>query len=573
VISPEDIPGKRPISAMTSADVKDVEVKDVTERSAVYVPERPRSERFVVGAVFLLSVAYLCLFRRYTAMEPDEGIVLQGAERILQGQVLYRDFFSFLTPGSFYLQALLFKLFGNSFLVARTTLAIFGGLFSSIGYLLVRRVCSRRIALLSVALVLLTTLPYRFLVLHNWDSSLFACLTVYSAIRVLESRTSIWAFALGSSAALTMLFEQSKGVGLGLGLGLGFAVLYLGDRRRFGISRAATGYIAVGLAWPFLITFGYFFSQHSLHPMLTDWLWPLQHYSTANHVRYGYQNWSESTRHTLLGTGTWSLRLFNAFVLSPSFLVPVLPLVAVALFFYWTYELLWKRVSQAKLAYYVVITGALSGILLSIVVVRADIIHLMYLQPLYGILLAWIFDGRDIPGRLFKAAHPVLTTILVLAFLAFAVPLLLRALNTPYYTETRRGAIATPAQDTVVEYVQSQVAPGSTMLVYPYLPLYSYFTATFNPAGYDFFQPGMNTAEQSRTILEELRSARVPGVLFEISFAQKIPSSWPGTPLGAIVRDPVADYIVHNYRTCRILQSPEKWKFLFMVRKETACPL
>jgi 4-amino-4-deoxy-L-arabinose transferase-like glycosyltransferase len=553
---------------MTCADVK-----DVTEPSAVYVPEQSGPEQFVVAAVFLLSVAYLCLFRRYTAMEPDEGIVLQGAERILQGQVLYRDFFSFLTPGSFYLQALLFKLFGSSFLVARTALAIFGGLFSSLGYLLARRVCSRGIALLSVALVLLTTLPYRFLALHNWDSTLFACLTVYSAIRGLESRRRIWAFALGSSASLTLLFEQSKGVGLGLGLGLGFAVLYLGDRRRFGLSRAATGYIAAGLAWPFLITFGYFFSQHSLQPMLADWLWPLQHYSTANGVRYGYQNWSESTRHTLLGTGSWSLRLFNAFVISPSFLVPVLPVVAVALFFYRTHELLWKRVSQANLAYYVVITGALSGLLLSIVVVRADIIHFMYLQPLYGILLAWIFDGRDIPGRLFKAAHPVLTTILVLAFLAFAVPLLLRALNTPYHAETRRGTIATPAQDTVVEYVQSQVAPGSTLLVYPYLPLYSYFTATFNPAGYDFFQPGMNTAEQGRTILEELRSARVPWVLFEISFAQKIPSSWPGTPLGAIVRDPVADYIVHNYRTCRILQSPEKWKFLFMVRKEIACPL
>jgi len=68
----------------------------------------------VALAVFIFSFAYLCLFRRYTAMEPDEGIILEGAQRILRGQVLYRDFFSFYTPGSYYFLAGLFKLFGNS---------------------------------------------------------------------------------------------------------------------------------------------------------------------------------------------------------------------------------------------------------------------------------------------------------------------------------------------------------------------------------------------------------------------------------------------------------------------------
>ena len=60
-------------------------------------------------------------------MEPDEGIVLEGAQRILRGEVLYRDFFSYFTPGSYYFLALLFKVFGSSFLVARTALVFFGG--------------------------------------------------------------------------------------------------------------------------------------------------------------------------------------------------------------------------------------------------------------------------------------------------------------------------------------------------------------------------------------------------------------------------------------------------------------
>jgi len=99
-------------------------------------PERSPAERLILLALFLLSFLYLCLFRRFTAMEPDEGILLQGAQRLLAGQVLYRDFFSFYTPGSYYALALLFKIFGSSLLVARTVLALTGAILSLITHLL-----------------------------------------------------------------------------------------------------------------------------------------------------------------------------------------------------------------------------------------------------------------------------------------------------------------------------------------------------------------------------------------------------------------------------------------------------
>jgi hypothetical protein len=56
--------------------------------NALYFPEQSRSERSIALALFALSFLYLCLFRRFTAMEPDEGILLQGAQRIHAGQVL-----------------------------------------------------------------------------------------------------------------------------------------------------------------------------------------------------------------------------------------------------------------------------------------------------------------------------------------------------------------------------------------------------------------------------------------------------------------------------------------------------
>ena len=434
-------------------------------------------------------------------------------------------------------------------------------------YLLARRVCSRGVALVAVALLTGVTLPYRFLALHNWDSTLFACLSVYCAVRTVESPRAWWDFALATFTSLTVLFEQSKGVGLIFGFCLGFGALRIMRAGRVGLAPIATGF-----AWPFVVTFAYFYRQHALGPLLADLKWPLQHYSAANQVPYGFAGWSEEARHLLFETGPWLLRSFKTIVISPYFLIPVLPLVSIALFVYWGYQAWKKRVPETKASYYLIVTGALSGLLLSIVVVRADIIHFMYLLPLYWIVVAWILDGRDIPGRLFKAVHPVLNAYLVFAFLVFSMPLLLRAINTPFKANTRRGTVTLPASDTVLEYLQAHVAPDSKILVYPYLPLYYYFTATFSPTKLDFFQPGMNTVEQRETILKELASGGVPAVLFEPSFPQKIPSSWPGTPLGAIVNDPVADYILSQYRACRTLHSPE-WTFLFMVRKQEACPI
>ena len=192
------------------------------ELLGIFIPEGSRTERAVALTVFVTACAYLSVFRRYTAMEPDEGIVLQGAQRILGGEVLYRDFFSFFTPGSYYFLALIFKIFGSSIIVARTALVIFGAAFSAITYVLCRRVCSRGSALFVAATITLSTLPYRFLVLHNWDSTLWACLSVYCAVRLIETRSRAWAFAGGSFVALTFLFEQSKGAGLLLGLCAGF---------------------------------------------------------------------------------------------------------------------------------------------------------------------------------------------------------------------------------------------------------------------------------------------------------------------------------------------------------------
>jgi hypothetical protein len=197
----------------------------------------------------------------------------------------------------------------------------------------------------------------------------------------------------------------------------------------------------------------------------------------------------------------------------------------------------------------------------------------MYLQPLNCLVLAWLLDGRDLPGRLVRSAGHLLTAYVVIALALFGLAPLIGARAAHNQVATRRGVVTTGEKDTVVDYVQARIPAGETILVYPYLPLYYYLTGTFSPGRYDYFQPGMHTREQAEEIVRELATRRVRVVLFEINFSDKVSHSWPGTPLTAIVEDPVAGYIARNYRVCRVLTSPAEWRFLFMVRGDLVCPL
>jgi 4-amino-4-deoxy-L-arabinose transferase-like glycosyltransferase len=534
-------------------------------------PDKSGGDRYIAILIFLASCAYLCLFRRSTSMDPDEGIILQGAQRILEGQILYRDFFSFFTPGSYYLLALLFKIFGSSLLVARTALAFYGGIFSVFTYLMARRVCSRWAALAAAYLVTITCVPWRFLALHNWDSTLMACLAVYCTVCLIEKPRWGWVFAAGSFASITVLFEQSKGAGLVMGLALGLTLIWIFAPDMLRLSRGQWLTLAIGLAWPCLLTFTYFYFHHALGALLTDWFWPLQHYSQVNRVPYGHLDWSDQTREMLFHSGSWLWRGLAMFFVSPSLLLPVLPIIAIVLLVYWVVEARRGGLAPDRAAYYILICSTLAGLVLSVIVVRANTLHFVHLIPVLYLVLAWIMDGKDIRGSLVNSIRPLVTIGVLIAFTGVGMAFLIASRGSTT-VETRRGQVKTSGPDTVLPYVLGHVPAGSNMLVYPYLPLYNYLTGTFNPTRFEYLQPGMHTLDQGEEAIREIAADHTAVVLFEPGFSQKIANSWPNTPLQFVANDPVGDYILEHYSTCKVLRSAAGWPFVYMVRKDLSCP-
>ncbi len=539
-------------------------------RATLLFPEKIAAERWIAAGLFVLACLYLCAFRRFMLFDPDEGIVLQGAERILRGEVLYRDFFSFLTPGSYYLLALLFKLFGNSLMVARSTLVLYGGVFTAFAYFVARRVSSRWAALLIAYLTLVTSVSWRFAVLHNWDSTFWLCLAVYCSVLLAQTRQARWAFGAGTFGSLTFLFEQSKGAGFVLGLLLAF-ILIAWVERPLRFSRAHALALAAGFAWPLALTLVYFAGHHAAGAMFADWSWALHHYSATNNVPYGYTDWSDESRASLFGTS----RPFDIFLVilavSPGFLLPALPIVGLVLLGYWTIRARRGSLAPDRAAYYVVTGSSIAGVMLSVMFVRTNVIHFAYLVPILYLVLAWVLDAGDIGGGIVRAMRPILVLGVVVTFTATGMALLIANRNAQSVIETRRGLVRLSWPDEVIGYTQAHVPAGERIFVYPYFPLGYYLTATFSATRYEYLQPGMHTRAQDQEAIGELEESRTDVVLFEPSFYDKIATSWPNTPLASIAVDPVADYILGHYHRCATLTSGANSYFAFMLRNGVPC--
>ncbi len=114
------------------------------------------------GALILAALLYLTLCMNRTVDPTDEGLALFGAERVLNGDVPHRDFFTLYGPGQFYALAALFKLFGSSVLVERVWDTAVRCLSVVLVFIVVSQAAPRRAALLAAAASLVWLASFGF---------------------------------------------------------------------------------------------------------------------------------------------------------------------------------------------------------------------------------------------------------------------------------------------------------------------------------------------------------------------------------------------------------------------------
>jgi 4-amino-4-deoxy-L-arabinose transferase-like glycosyltransferase len=240
---------------------------------------RARQRRLADLLPFLVTLAagavcYGLFYRRGLGLAVI-GYSVAPTERVLQGEVPYRDFLFNYTPGILWLNALLMKLFGVSVLTVRAGLLAVKLLTLMLVYDLARRLTDERLALLPVALTL-AWLGYEHL-FNPYPDIYFMPLALAGLICALHYNQfggMGWLLAGGLAAGAVFLFKHNVGVfiaGCGLiALALReWAVGGYGERGEFirGLAKRAAVYL-IGFAIVFTVMAAYLYSQHALGAMV-----------------------------------------------------------------------------------------------------------------------------------------------------------------------------------------------------------------------------------------------------------------------------------------------------------------
>ncbi|HTB19683.1 MAG TPA: hypothetical protein VK708_16290 [Bryobacteraceae bacterium] len=441
----------------------------------------PAVERWLWRAlpliVFLATASLLAWMfgHRLIPGTNDEGIYLDAAERILHGQKLYLDFFGYMSPGSFWMQALAFRLLGVTQAAGRAPVIFYIALECALVYWLVQRYASRAAAIVTWLFFLAFQTADASMVTaqHRWDSGAFALASIAMCMAA-QTEPRRWRLAAsGFLIACAALATPS--------VGLVAIVTLVWLRRQAGwylLGASTAGLAAAAALWIGGI----------LPAFLQQLQWLSKNYSSVNVMHYGAIIGGYGA--LFEGAGGWELpvRFCVVFCLALPAILPIAALLSG-----------WGRVSTYLLLSIVALVASTYP--------RSDVAHLAYISALpYAV--AGILIYRLVPA-LPRAWLVIFAGVWAAIFAWQAMPGRLVPLETPV-GKVRASAAEAPA----VQELLSRVQPGQSLFVYPYKPLLYFLTQAENPTRFPYLQAGLMTDEDVRTALSELKARPPEWVLY-----------------------------------------------------------
>ena len=218
--------------------------------------------------VFAISYFYLSYYRNaFYDLTADEGYIIYGAKRVMDGQILYKDFFQFYLPGDFYLLALVFKLFGYGFIMARETAVIIDSLINTLLFYLGYKAIKSWYAILSPLFFLILGFPNWMQYSHYWSSMLFLFISLAFFLIYLEHNKTAYLYLTGFFIGITGLFLQTTAA---YALLLLLLVLFLEKKKEQGFRKKVSLFL-ISIGAPLIIAFSYIASQGAF----IDFIWIL----------------------------------------------------------------------------------------------------------------------------------------------------------------------------------------------------------------------------------------------------------------------------------------------------------
>lgn len=188
------------------------------------------------------------------------GVSTVGAERILRGDIPYRDFWTIYAPGEFYLLASLFRLFGTHLLVEVVAASMVCAIAACVLYHLTLHLVEKRwVGLACTAIFVAATYKTGYFVsLGSYPSGiLFVFVALFFAIRYYESKKWSALIVAGLSTGAVILFKHDVGGYTAIAIVAGFIAYQLSMPQaiRLGIRSLSLQITAYGLGIAAVVLF------------------------------------------------------------------------------------------------------------------------------------------------------------------------------------------------------------------------------------------------------------------------------------------------------------------------------
>ena len=421
-----------------------------------------------LGAVGLITGLLCAPFLRTIVRFGDEGVLLNGADRILRGERLYVDFFEFLPPGGFLLVAGWLSATGISHASARALaiLVIVG--IACTTYLTCLRVS--RSAAVSASVVLcwiVMSQGWWTQVNHHWFTTLF-CMMAFMALLIwIEQSEKIrWLIVAGLAGGAAAMITPTRGA-LALLAGI---VGIIGARRPFA---AFAIYSTSAAVVPSLLVLHVGADGALGAAFESVIIYTATNYASVQSVPYGAFSNPQNAQLQLL---------FPAAALAAALCV----------------ARDWRAAASDRVLHVCIAFGLAGAVGF---LVRPDIAHIAFAAPLVIPLLLYSSSKLD-----FQSSRKLLPGIVAVAALLLLLPAwafvtqALHAMQSPSVVSPRgniRLALPETGMGDIIRRVEA-LPSGDTVFFYPYSPLAAFVTARIHPARFDIFVPTYTTASQFR---------------------------------------------------------------------------
>jgi hypothetical protein len=440
---------------------------------------------FVVAAGAWFWLRY---FNRSTNLL-DEGSTASQALRILNGDLIYRDFFTVVTPGSYYTVAWLFRVFGADLMVLRWTVLVTGLAVLLIALIVARRVMAWPFA---AAAGLLTTVWGWFLVTPNYYS-LEAALTSLVALACYIWGAPSWRWIVGAGIAtgITAMVKQNVGAYTAAGLVITIWASRLFDDRADWRGRAKmSAQFVAGILVVVAPTLLWLIASGAGPYLYESWVYyPLIKYTERFALPF-------PAFYPLDGSNPFDLWTKLVIYMPVAAYPPALvAIVLLAWRFHWHGDRHARHEGHALMA--ICAVGLLT---LLQAWPRADIPHILFgMQPTFIVFAYLLFCLWRLMTKLPGPRSPIALAVAMIA-LAPAALLLWRgyqrtdweyqnyivAVRTDRARGIFTGSLEAQRIDIVTKYIVEHTAPDDPIFVVPWASGFNFLTGRSNPTRTDF---------------------------------------------------------------------------------------